>query len=141
MNLDDLRPSVTISSAGGIILESGTATTLPAEIDLVIPQGGTWTQNITWRKANSPVDLSSGYTAVFDARKAQGGTALVALTESSGITLGPADPNIILALTAAQTAALNFVQARYSLVVTKTSPSKAFWLATGLIRLEKWAGA
>lgn len=86
----------------------------PAELDLEIFQVAYWSQQILWEDSDgNPVNLA-GYTARMQIRKkVTSADELIEITDGAGITLGlvedpPGTPlyNILLELTAAQTAAL-----------------------------------
>jgi len=119
MNLNEpdqaLRATATTTADGGITVSSTGVTTLPALVDLSIPQGRNWTLYVTWQKNDMPMTLTGG-TAQFVARTVQGGTALLDLSAGAGVTLGAAYATITRS--AAQTAALSFVRARYHFNVT-----------------------
>lgn len=81
---------------------------MPAgEYDLVIEQGATFSQRITYKvPAGTPVDLT-GYTARLQLRKTPSSPITLSLTtENGGITLGGAAGTIDLAVTATASAAL-----------------------------------
>lgn len=133
-----LRATGEITPASGIVVTTDTATVLPWECSLVIPQGASWLLNVTWQGADKqPKDVSTGYTAAFVIENPAGGTALVSLTQVAGITLAATMPNIVIALTAAQVATLSFVQSRYTLAVTTGTTTTG--LMAGLVRLERAA--
>jgi hypothetical protein len=87
-----------------------------ARLDLVVEQGADWTTKFTWHDSSgSAVDLTN-YSARLKARPTKGsGTVLVNLTDGGGITLGGAAGTITLAVTAATTAAYDFLRAYYDL--------------------------
>jgi hypothetical protein len=72
-----------------------------------IEQGATFTRTITWKdSANVAINLT-GYTARMQIReRVESSTALVSLTNSSGITLGGAAGTVVITITATQTDAL-----------------------------------
>lgn len=81
----------------------------PANANLTIYQGATWSQNITWRNGLSRALIDvSGYSARMQVRSDVSAAAvLVELTTANGrITLGGINGKITLALSAAETAAL-----------------------------------
>jgi len=79
---------------------------LPANYDLTIRQGSTWTQSIVWKSSDGdPVNLT-GYTARMQVRPViQSETVIVALTTENGrIALGGSDGTLTLELDAETTA-------------------------------------
>jgi hypothetical protein len=90
--------------------------TLPQTLDLLIPQGATFSRVIRWKADNANVNLT-GYTARMQLRtSAEAITALEDLTtENGGITLGGTAGTITLSLTATETAALPATRAVYDL--------------------------
>jgi hypothetical protein len=90
--------------------------TLPQTLDLLIPQGATWSVVLRWKDDNANVNLT-GFTARMQLRtSAEAVTTLEDLTtENGGITLGGSAGTITLALTASETAALPATRAVYDL--------------------------
>jgi hypothetical protein len=90
--------------------------TLPQTLDLLIPQGATFSRVIRWKADNANVNLT-GYTARMQLRtSAEAITTLEDLTtENGGITLGGTAGTITLSLTATETAALPATRAVYDL--------------------------
>lgn len=131
----DLRATVTTDPQTGVTVTSTGVTIYPGEMDFRIPQGRQWSMYVTWNHKGQVVDTSSGYTAQFVAREVQGGTALLDLSESAGITLGAS--YITISRSAAQTAALSFVRAAYNLNVTQTSGTVTTALLKGFVDLDK----
>lgn len=88
----------------------------PGVYDFTIRQGGTFSRRLTWKDdAGAPINLT-GYTARMQIRTPDNGTILLSLTtENGGITLGGVLGTITLAITAAATAALNWVYGLYDL--------------------------
>ena len=79
----------------------------PGVLDLTCYQGANFDYTLTWQSAGTAVNLT-GYTARMQVRESyDAGTAIVSLTSGTGITLGGTAGTIALALTAAQTAALD----------------------------------
>jgi hypothetical protein len=79
---------------------------IPANYDLIIRQGSTWTQFIVWKDSDgNPINLA-GYTARMQIRPViQSQTVIVALTTENGrIALGGSDGSLTLALDAETTA-------------------------------------
>ena len=75
--------------------------------DIIIDQGADFSLSLTWESpAGSPVDLT-GYTAALVIRSTYGAQPeILALAQGSGITLGGAAGTIAIAITAAQTTAI-----------------------------------
>lgn len=75
---------------------------------ITIEQGATLDLRFNWKDSSGDtLDLSSGYTARMQVRRTHSETAtLLSMTDSDGITLAATSPNIIVARTAAQTAAI-----------------------------------
>lgn len=70
-------------------------------VDLVVPQGATFTTTFTWKVNGTPVDLT-GYTAAAKIRDTFGGTVLATFT----VTLGTTDGRITCSLSATTTGGL-----------------------------------
>jgi len=72
---------------------------------LTIQQGATFSLSVNYKSsAGSTIDLSSGYTARMQGRTSHAASSTVfALTNSSGITLGSSDPNIVISIAASAT--------------------------------------
>ena len=72
---------------------------------VTIQQGATFSLSVNYKSAaGSTVDLSSGYTARMQGRTSHAASSTVfALTNSSGITLGSSDPNIVITIAATET--------------------------------------
>jgi hypothetical protein len=81
------------------------------------------------------IDLSSGYTAAFTARETVDGTAIIALTQASGITLAAAG-KLTLTIAASATAAYTFDKLGYSLKLTKTAGTETTEVAWGGVKLQ-----
>lgn len=90
----------------------------PGYLDLTCYQGANFDYTLTWETNGTAVNLT-GYTGRMQVRESyDAGTAIVSLTSGTGITLGGTAGTINIALTAAQTAALDGtpnVQAIYDL--------------------------
>ncbi len=91
-----------------------------AKLKLVIEQGATFSQQITWKAGTPavPVDLT-GCTARMQIRPTiPSATVHTSITtENGGITLGGVAGTVLLTMTATQTAALSFTTAVYDLEV------------------------
>lgn len=93
--------------------------------DITIEQGATFTLNLSYKdSAGDVVDLSSGYSSRMKIKEAADGT-LIASTESGDspkntitIALAATGNNIVVSMTSANTAALDFKTAVYDLELT-----------------------
>lgn len=102
-------------------MTGGTATYTdgrPAEYDLYMVRGDTWTQTLVWEPGGTGMDFS-GASAKFQIRQYEDdASALLTLSSGgSGITLGSAG-TITLEAGTALTAGLTFDRARYDLQIT-----------------------
>ena len=110
----------------------------------VLEQGRRVVLRLAWvDEQGGAIDLSSGYTAALHIRAVRDSstTALLSLTQASGITLAATKNNITIEVTAAQSAALTFGRAFYELTVTHTATSTVFRLLQGACRLSRRATA
>ena len=74
--------------------------------NLSIDAGATYQLTVTWNdSAGDPIDLTS-YTARMKLKNTYGGSALVSLTESDGITLGGSAGTILITIPDTLTATL-----------------------------------
>lgn len=72
--------------------------------DITLYKGGAWTRTFTWeRPKGTPVNLTGAEANLQIRENVDDTTALVSLSESSGITLGGAAGTIIVTLTSTQT--------------------------------------
>jgi hypothetical protein len=79
----------------------------PGVLDLNCYQGANFDYTLTWQSGGTAVNLT-GYSARMQVRDSyDAGTAIVSLTNDTGITLGGTAGTIAIALTATQTAALD----------------------------------
>lgn len=80
---------------------------LAGQYRIIIDQGATYSQVITWKDSNGPINVT-GYTARMQVRPtiASSTTTLSLTTENGGIALGGAAGTITLAVSATATAAL-----------------------------------
>jgi len=79
----------------------------PGRLDMDCYQGASFDYTLTWQTGGTPVNLS-GYTARMQVRDTyDGGSAVVSITSSTGITLGGTAGTILVELTATQTAAID----------------------------------
>lgn len=78
----------------------------PGYLNLICYQGATFDYLLTWKTSGTAVDLT-GYTARMQVREDfTSSTAVLSLTNGSGITLGGTAGTILLATSAGTTAAL-----------------------------------
>lgn len=141
--VEELSASVARGKASELIVTVPLEATRPARYPdkgpMVIRQGQDWSMRLSYYDHTGPVDVSSGYTAAFTIAATRGGTAIVSLTDSSGMTLDSAEPTITLDLTDTATSALDFTRAFYELTVTTggvTTP-----LICGTVVLEREVAA
>ena len=79
----------------------------PGVLDLNCYQGANFDYTLTWQTGGTAVNLT-GYSARMQVRDSyDGGTAIVSLSNGTGITLGGTAGTIDLALSATATAALD----------------------------------
>lgn len=92
--------------------------TLPADLNISLYQGATFSLVLTWLTGNPPAAVNlTGYTAVMKIKT--GGTTLVTLTtENGGIALGGTAGTITLTVSATATAALSPANGFYDLLLT-----------------------
>lgn len=84
-------------------------------------QGATWDYQLVWKTAGTPVDLTN-YTARLQARATYAtGTAVLSLTNGTGITLGGTAGTITLSASATTTAAIPAAQYVYDLELVNGS--------------------
>lgn len=90
----------------------------PATYNFTIYQGSTFARQMTYKADGVAIDLTS-YQARMKIRRTWGGTILLALSNApgEGLVLAATSPNIVLTITAAQTAALSFQYAVYDLEI------------------------
>jgi len=87
----------------------------PGALDLDMYQGATWEYTLTWKLNGAPVDLSA-YSARMMARSSYAAaSAVLSLTNGSGITLGGTAGTIVLAASAVTTAGVAAAQYVYDL--------------------------
>lgn len=95
----------------------------PGTYDIVLYQGTTFTEQLTWKDSSGdPVDLT-GWTARMMARESvDAETAFITLTtENDGIALGGAAGTITLSMTDADTSALSIYSGIYDLELISDS--------------------
>lgn len=109
---------------------------MAGKYDIVIEQGATFSRVITWKDASgTPVDLT-GYSARMEVRNSvASGQPILALTSGQGITLGGTAGTITLSISAVDTAALDFSNARYDLELVQGSNVKR--LLKGTVTLDR----
>lgn len=94
----------------------------PARLNLDLYQNASWTKTLTLHQgdASSAVVNLTGYTASLVVKDTPGGTTLLTLTSSDGITLGGTVGTITLSRTQAQVNALTFEHGVYELTLTSS---------------------
>jgi hypothetical protein len=76
----------------------------PGTYNITCPQGATWDRTFTVNVGSTRLNLT-GYTAAMQVREsADAGTAIISLTNGSGITLGGTAGTIDVVISSAQTA-------------------------------------
>jgi hypothetical protein len=76
----------------------------PGTYNITCPQGATWDRTFTVNVGGTALNLT-GYTAAMQVREsADAGTAIISLTNGSGITLGGTAGTIGVVISSAQTA-------------------------------------
>ena len=106
--------------------------------DITIEQGATFSLPISYKDSTgSVVDLVSGdgYTARMMIKESAGGTAIISLTNSSGITLAASGNNIVIEISATDTAAMDFDNAVYDLEIV--SGTEVTRVLEGKVKLSR----
>lgn len=90
--------------------------TEPGVLNLLCPQGATFTTQLTWKTDTTPVDLTN-YTARMQVRSSWSSDTKIAdlTTANGGITLGGTAGTILITITATATAAMPAGVAVYDL--------------------------
>jgi hypothetical protein len=112
----------------------------PATYDFEVYRGATFSRSMTWKDdQGNVVDLST-YTASMRIERANEQAAVLELSTvpGSGITLDDTSPNIVVTITADQTAAMDFETATYILFV-KSGGGVVMPLLEGTVRFYKRA--
>lgn len=108
----------------------------PATYAIKIYQGKTFSLSMTWKDGSGAVIDLTLYAARMTVRKKLGGTAVIGLSVGSGIVVAATSPNIVVTMTATQTAAMDFGIGIYDLEVQ--SPSGiVYGLLEGPVELVK----
>ncbi len=111
-------------------------TALAGKLNIVIDQGATYSQAITWKDSNGVID-NTGYSARMQARATvPSASTVVSLTDGSGITLGGADGIITIALTATETAGITEGKYVYDLELVNGSDVYRVVMGTFTVRGE-----
>src|SRR5512143_1481070 len=128
----ELVARVDADPEGGLTVTTNVATNVPAEYPLTLTRGADWSLAVTWcSQPNQPEDLSAA-TASLVIRYDPRSTALLTLTQASGLTLAATKPNITATLTAATIAGFTWgPRATYLLTVTSGGVTRA--LLTGAV--------
>lgn len=122
-----LRATVTADDTTGVQVSTTDVTTEPAAYPLAIAKGQTWDLSVTWLHNGGTVNTVAG-TVSLTARTTAGGSAVLSVTGTGGSAVP-----MTFAQTAAQTAALDFVRARY--VLDYASGGTVTRLLTGAVDL------
>jgi hypothetical protein len=111
-------------------------TALAGKLNIVIDQGATYSQAITWNDSNGAIN-NTGFTARMQVRATvPSASTVVSLTDGSGITLGGADGIITVALTATETAAITEGKYVYDLELVNGSDVYRVVMGTFTVRGE-----
>ncbi len=99
-----------------------------------IHQGETWTMTLTVKDQNNNVKVLTGYTGKMEIRDKPGGTIYetLATTPGSGMTINGVYGEVVLALTAAETAALKIRNAVYDIYITSAAGTVTYLLKGNL---------
>ena len=90
--------------------------------DITIEQGATFRLPISYKDSTgSVVDLSSSYTSRMMIKESVGGTTIKSLTNGSGMTLAASGNNIVVDISATDTASMDFDNAVYDLEIVSGS--------------------
>ena len=90
--------------------------------DITIEQGATFSLPISYKDSTgSVVDLSSSYTSRMMIKESVGGTTIKSLTNGSGMTLAASGNNIVVDISATDTASMDFDNAVYDLEIVSGS--------------------
>lgn len=107
------------------------------KFDIVVEEGVDYNKRIQWKDKTGSVVNLSGYTATFKAKNTKADSDdIISLAVGSGITLNASLGLIDIAMTATETAALDFDRAVYELVMINGS-SKYRLLEGNLILSRK----
>ena len=110
-------------------------------VDLTIQQGASFAYNLTWRDGTGAIKaLASGWTARLQIRETiDSASTKASLTQAAGITLASTSPNVVIALTATETAALTLANdtAVYDLELVQTSSGTVYRLMGGKVTLSR----
>ena len=90
--------------------------------DITIEQGTPFSLPISYKDSTgSVVDLSSSYTSRMMIKESAGGTTIKSLTNGSGMTLAASGNNIVVDISATDTASMDFDNAVYDLEIVSGS--------------------
>lgn len=133
----ELYGRVDADAATGLEVSTGVGTNIPPAYDLVIRKGADWSLKVTWfSQPNTPEDLT-GATASLIIRDAPDGTALVTLTEVSGLTLSTSStaPSVTASIATATVNAYTWgPRATYLLTVTNGGVTTALLCGAVVLR-------
>ena len=106
--------------------------------DITIEQGATFSLPISYKdSAGDVVDLSSSYTSRMMIKESAGGTTIKSLTNGSGMTLAASGNNIVIDITATDTAAMDFDTAVYDLEIVSGSSGAVTRVLEGKVKLSR----
>ena len=97
---------------------------LPSKLDLTVYENSTWVENLVLHTgdATSAVQNLTGYTATLTVKAHAGDTTnLLALTSSSGITLGGSAGTITITQSKATVDAYTWTSGEYELAITDSA--------------------
>jgi len=104
--------------------------------DITIEQGATFSLPISYKDSTGSVlNLSSGYTSRMMIKESAGGTTIKSLTNGSGMTLAASGNNIVVDISATDTASMDFDNAVYDLEIE--SGSTVTRVLEGKVRLSR----
>jgi hypothetical protein len=88
---------------------------LAALDNIIVEQGAAFSREYTYENEDgTPISLA-GYTAAMKIKPYYGGSAIISLTHSAGLTLGGALGTVLVEMTATETAAFTFLKAKYDI--------------------------
>ncbi len=84
-------------------------------------QGDTWTMKIAVQDNNGAAKDLTGYTAKYQLREKAGGSLLIGITSTSGISINTSTGEITLIFTSVQSALFNFNKAKCALQIASSA--------------------
>ncbi len=111
-----------------------------AKVDLVIEKGVTFSCTFTWLDSDGTATNITSYTAKFTIRSTETGKVIADSSDNITLTLGDAAGTIVVALTATETQALDFIRGIYNLELSSNaSPPIVTRLVEGDVTFSKGA--